>query len=182
MTREEIIDYICEIYEEYGIDQFGFSLMQLCNKMCINLIPYSSFEENKNLLLKLDEDAFCYFNSFNNKYEIVYNDEIKPFARIRFTIPHELGHIVLSHPIKSLFNLQYIWVQEREADIFANELYVPQAFIIYYSLKTKTDLMNAFHITESYASTLLKKVKQRTSLELSQNEEKLIKIFEKNKK
>ena len=44
-----------------------------------------------------EEDGFSCLNPNNNKPEIYYNDRISPSGRIKFTIPHELGHISLGH-------------------------------------------------------------------------------------
>ena len=32
MNRDEIVGILCELYEEYGIDEFGFDLEKLCKK------------------------------------------------------------------------------------------------------------------------------------------------------
>lgn len=179
MNRDEIVGIICELYEEYGVDEFGFDLEVLCRKMNVNLIPYSLYDSDKSILLSVSEDAFCCYNVRSGKYEIFYNDEIRPKGRIKFSIPHELGHVVMNHPIR----LRRDPYCETEANLFGNELYVPQAFIIYYGFKTKSDLMANFQITESYAKVLLDKVEKRKRYkpELSKNEKRLIEIFESNR-
>lgn len=42
------------------------------------------------------KDAKCYYDPSNNVYIIVYNEK-KPKNRIRFSLAHELGHIILKH-------------------------------------------------------------------------------------
>ena len=42
MNKEEILDVICDIYEQEKISELGFNLNRLCNSLEINLIPYSS--------------------------------------------------------------------------------------------------------------------------------------------
>lgn len=175
---DEIIEVVCDIYEEFQISEFGFDLKKLIKDMGINLIPYSAFNDNT-ILKKIDEDGFYLINPVNNRIEIYYNDQIFPKGRIKFTLPHELGHICMGHGTKSGYETS---IQKNEANIFANELYCPQAFMIYYRLRTKNDLISIFGITNSYAETLLSKLKQRKSLQLTQAELKLVRIFEKNKK
>lgn len=46
MIREEIIDVVADLYEEYEISELGFSLKDYCSNAGILLIPYSSYENN----------------------------------------------------------------------------------------------------------------------------------------
>lgn len=62
----------------------------------------------------------------DDKYIIVYNDN-KPPNRIKFTIAHELGHILLGHLDER--NNQYS--KEYEADTFASNLLAPPQMIDY---------------------------------------------------
>lgn len=179
MTREEIIEIVADIYEEYDISELGFDVIRLIKLMGINLIPYSSYEDKKSLLLHFDEDGFSMINPKNRKIEIYYNDKISPKERLKFTLPHELGHICLSHIIE---NGDETYSQKRDADLFARELYCPQALIISYGLTTVSDLISTFGITASYAEVLLIKLEKRHDTDLSEAERRLLEIFETNKK
>ena len=53
---------------------------------------------------------------------IFYNDEIESKERKRFTIAHEIGHIVLKHKGFSTIN-------EKEADTFAAQLLLPHCIL-----------------------------------------------------
>ncbi len=179
MTRERILDVIVDIYQEYEIREFGFDLIKLIKKMEINLVSYSNFSKEKQAILKnYDEDGFNIINPNNNKIEIYYNDLIKPKGRLYFTLPHELGHICLGHNCRLGNETE---TQRSDANLFANEFYCSQAFMIYYNLRTVSDLISAFNITEGYAKVLLEKLSKRRDKRLSYNEKRLIKIFEYNK-
>lgn len=102
MNKEQIIDLIADLYEEYEISTLGFSLKDYCDKAGILLIPYSSFERNAKKLVKFDEDGFNIINPESNCCEIYYNDEIKPRLRIKFTIPHELLKSIIILPIRDI--------------------------------------------------------------------------------
>lgn len=178
MKKEEILDVICDIYEQEQISEFGFNLNKLCKRLEINLVPYSSFDDEVDKLVGFEKDGFSYLNPRNSKAEIYYNDKILPKGRIKFTIPHELGHICLGH--KYYLNKETP-KEKREANLFANELYCSQAFMIHYRLFTISDLISNFGITRGYAETLLDKLKKRNNRKLSINEKRLIEIFEKNR-
>lgn len=182
MTKEEVkerfLDIICDVYEQNMISDFGYSLKTLCNNLEINLIPYSSFGKGIDILIAKDKDGFSCLNPNNSKCEIYYNDRKYPNDRIKFTIPHELGHILLGH---LLYSHEETKTEKWQADLFANELYCPQAFMIYYKLLTPSDLVSNFGITWSYAVTLLDKLNERGDKRLTKNEKRLIEIFEKNK-
>lgn len=88
----------------------------------------------------------------NGKYYIEYNDKLSSEGRRRFTICHELGHILLEHDL----TLKNDKVQEREADIFAAELLMPEAIIQEvvkrgYSIRNQNRLENVFKAsTQAY--------------------------------
>lgn len=54
-------------------------------------------------------------------YEMIYDSHVHP-ARQRFTLAHELGHIVLKHS-------QEQWWEEKEADYYAAQLLAPHPVI-----------------------------------------------------
>ena len=180
MNREEIIDIVADLYEEYGISELGFSLKMFCNRAEILLIPYSSYGNESNKLKRFDEDGFNLINSESNHNEIYFNDEIRPLERLKFTIPHEIAHICLGHNL--CVGKSETERQNREANIFANEFYCPQVLIIHFDLNTKSKLISAFGISAGYAQTLLDKIAERRSMEFSPAEERLLSVFLKNQK
>lgn len=68
-----------------------------------------------------DKDAITFRRDMDNGkiiYEMVYDSRVRP-SRLRFTLAHELGHIILKHRQETV-------VQEREADTFAAHLLAPR--------------------------------------------------------
>ena len=66
-------------------------------------------------------DAFSVWGGFDDKKPVIVLTGDSPADRIRFSVAHELGHLMLH---STLFgNLQEF---EREADIFASELLMPE--------------------------------------------------------
>lgn len=179
-SKEEILDIVCDLYEELNISSLGFDLPSVIKSLGINLIPYSSYDKSEQkILVDFDQDGFNLINSKNSKIEIYYNDLIAPHNRIKFTLPHELGHICLGHNCDLGGETKE---KKNEADLFSNELYCPQAFMIVYGLKTVSDLISTFDITDTYAAILLDKLSKRMDMNLTKNEKRLIEIFERNKK
>lgn len=67
---------------------------------------------------------------------IFYNDEIESKERKRFTIAHEIGHIVLRHK-------GYSEINEKEADTFAAQLLLPHCIL-------EELIRRGKNVTESY--------------------------------
>ena len=63
----------------------------------------------------------------DDEYATIGFNDAHPWCRRRFTIAHEIGHLIFGHACtKGTGSGSY---DEREADIFAGELLVPTAFI-----------------------------------------------------
>lgn len=64
---------------------------------------------------------------------LIYNDN-DPAVRKRFSVAHEIGHLILQHTIyNDSFNLYSKDIKEIEANMFASELLIPYDWV-------KTDL------------------------------------------
>lgn len=99
------------------------------------MIKYSSLSDAKrNACLILSEDAV----TIREKKSIFYNDE-KPETRIRFSLMHELGHILLNTD------------EEFAANVFASNILAPR-IAIQYSCKNYRDVMNLFELSEEAAN------------------------------
>lgn len=106
------------------------------------------------------EDGYSIFNGRN--YAISYNDMQTVKQRIYFTKLHEIGHIYLNHfkdfeatilKRSDLTNPEYK-VLENEANCFARNVLSPIALVNCLNYN-KSDVINAFNITESAANTRL---------------------------
>ncbi len=86
-----------EIIIKYEINTLPVSVRALCRRMGICLFNYmegARLIEKYKLHEYLKNDGFS--TIIQNNY-VVFYDETKPVSRIRFTIAHEIGHIVLKH-------------------------------------------------------------------------------------
>lgn len=133
-----------EIMIDFNIKSLPVQVQKLCSDMGIDVFNYQSGAELIKIL-KLernaqDNDGFAV--KVNSKYIIFYDDTVKPRGRSRFTVAHELGHIVLGHMESdniSYRNRATMWNKgehspinelESQANIFASRLLAP-AFILH---------------------------------------------------
>lgn len=138
-----------QVLNKVNIMYFPFNIMNVLKKhhniLIETLSEYKKF--NPNSTLKIN-DARCFYLHTENVYLIVYNEN-KPINRIRFSIAHELGHIILNHLSDErtelsrggLGNMEYRLL-EGQANVFAGTFLVPPILIKEYLLSYGTDIEN----------------------------------------
>ncbi len=128
-----------ETFINGGIKSFPFDYELVINKLGYHLFKYSELSEEKrnSCFLVSDESLKLYDN-------IYYNDTMLP-ARIRFSIAHELGHILLDHG--DYKNAE----KETEANYFASHLLAPRMAIHYAGCKNQNDVAKVFCISQEAA-------------------------------
>lgn len=89
------------------------------------------------------EHGFTIPNFNDNKYIICYNER-KDEKTIRFTIAHEIGHIVLGHRVDNA-------ITDREANCFARNLLCPIQISDSFGVETEQEYVNCFNISEPMA-------------------------------
>lgn len=92
----EIRDTVWRLILDMGITKLPVSISSVLKKLCIELYTYQENEETiKRLRLDcLTQTSDGFTIVLNDRYIIFYDDTQLP-ARIRFTLAHELGHIIL---------------------------------------------------------------------------------------
>lgn len=133
-----------EIMIDYKINSLPVQIQKLCADMKIDVVSYQSGAELIKML-KLESytknnDGFAV--NINNRHIIFYDNTVEPYGRLRFTVAHELGHIVLGHidsDNMACRNRVTLWNQgeqltnnelETQANIFASRLLAP-AFVLH---------------------------------------------------
>lgn len=132
-----------------------FSLVDLLpGKIKAKVYTYTEFSEKigctyKEFFLQYasSEHGFTipYFNE--NKYIICFN-EGKDEKAIRFTIAHEIGHIVLGHR-------QDNDVTNKEANCFARNVLCPVQISDGFGVETEQEYVNCFDISEPMATATI---------------------------
>ncbi len=135
---EEIKESIVKTFEKLTIRCIPISGFEIATKLGAVLVPYSSKnEEKQQLMMKISEDGFTIKKS--GVWYIFYNDA-KGHRRIKNTITHECGHIVLDHTEESE-------LAEAEANFFAKYALAPPVFIHKFGLKDVYEVYEVFDIS-----------------------------------
>lgn len=90
------------------------------------------------------EHGFTIPNYNKHRYIICIN-ELKDEKTIRFTIAHEIGHIVLEHRVDND-------ITDREANCFARNLLCPLQIADGFGVETEQDYVNCFNVSEPMAA------------------------------
>lgn len=135
MTYDEIQYAILKVYKDCNIQSFPINCFDILEQMGIVSHAYSSLSDSKrHSCLLISEDAFVLKN------EVYYNDT-QLVGRMRFSLMHELGHIVLEHS-KNRTELEEI-----EANYFASNIIAPRMAIHYANCKNEVHVANLFELT-----------------------------------
>ena len=130
------------------------------------LVPYTDFAHQKQIYLSRlitlmgSEDSVTLYDVEEDQYYICYNDT-KPIERIRFTLAHEIGHIVQRHfliPGVTALNFSNNLLihgdankpLEQEANTFAANFLSPAPLFRIFNLET-TDIQRIFKISAESA-------------------------------
>ncbi|MEI3162167.1 MAG: ImmA/IrrE family metallo-endopeptidase [Lachnospirales bacterium] len=115
----------------------------------ITILKYSDSKK------ELSGDGF----SLNvNGVNVIYYNDKKPKARIRFTLTHELGHCLLGHlRLGKTYNrnseLDYadMDVYEMQANVFARDLLMPATVLHSLDIKSFEDISRICNVSEQSA-------------------------------
>ncbi len=133
-----------DLYQELNIRDTAFDVFGVANKKGYQLIPYSVLEKKKSEYLRVNGyDAINYYNNRINRYLIIYDDKVS-LQRQRFSIMHEIGHILLGHKQES--DLARI-----QANYFAAYVLAPNPLIHYFEIEDYIELAEKFNISQECA-------------------------------
>lgn len=135
-----------------NIDQLPIDplhILRLCNNTAIH-----TYKEIMGLFGKTDRTSFKYDcmdgkealtlrHDFGDRvgYELLYDSFAHPMRR-RFTLAHELGHILLKHHLEEPF-------EEQEADYFAAQLLAPHPVMELLTDRTPDRIAETFLISRA---------------------------------
>jgi len=155
MTKEEykeIRDLAWSILIETNINKLPVDIIKVCEKLNIKIRSY----DNNHKLAKIYKNGFSLITSCGEK-SIYYNKSINNINRCRFTIAHELGHIMLNHNKKT--NKSYKEL-EKEANMFAIRILSPICILHEINISSPDELSNVCKISNSASYFRYKKMKK----------------------
>ncbi len=156
---DEIRSIVADLIEDWDISVYPLSVWQLVHRMGIQLIPYSELPEQlRTKVITYWPDAITIYPADFNPARtfILYNENLER-ERIRFTVAHELAHLILMHP--STGKEQY----EHEADIFANYLLAPTPLVLRDSDLDIETIHDDFQVSYSCAWSIKDRAEKRRS-------------------
>lgn len=158
MAQNVLLDYDCL---DFPLDVFA-----LAKKIGMNIIPYSSLSAKKyeQLAYITGTDrgftvAYRKKNRMNTIFDTYYNDVNMVNTACRFTIAHEIKHVVNGDYLKKELTER----DELLADYFAKCLLAPQAIIINSKLQSYVEYVNRFNLSNQAAEIWFSAVENRKS-------------------
>ena len=152
-------DAAWELLLRHRVKTLPVDLEEICRKENLSLFPYSENVENMETLglTKHAEgnDAFCLSNGM-----IFYNDR-QIEGRIRFSIAHEIGHLVLHTDKVTLYNREPAEIddpKETEANMFAARLLAPAIVLERIGVRTPEEIAKLCHISHQAATWRFKRL------------------------
>lgn len=140
---EIITGTILEIYKKCQVTHFPIDCCRVIETLKIPLVRYSSVNEARRQHYHLISD-----DSFKFRGMIYYNDLSPHILRQRFSLMHELGHIMLRHTGNSHEN-------EEQADRFSSSILAPRIAIHKMNCRDAQQIHDTFQISYRAANRAL---------------------------
>lgn len=165
---EEIKKRVSEVFEDYEPNGLPIDVFGLARSMGVKITYASEIIKNNKELCSSDisslPSSFLHYYSIDNVL-IVYIDDInEKMTRQRFSLGHELGHIILSHTEQSPSN-------EEEANYVAEYLLTPTSLVMIKNaemhMQDSSFLEYAFDVSLDVASISANHMKKRFLLGIS---------------
>ena len=160
-----------ELIFKYEINRLPVEVKQLFGKM--DLLCYS-YEDGKELIERYKLRAYTVNEGFScvikNRYVIFYDETIRPHTRKRFTVAHELGHIVLGHvrhdsvacrdgvTLWNMGNQTEPAPEETAANVFASRLLAPACVLHALDIHTAGEIAGLCGLSNTAAEARAKRM------------------------
>lgn len=149
---------VIDLYVDYGVASFPLDEKELCKKMGIMLIPYSSYSgENLRILRKKSQYGFWSMGEKGYTPMIFYNDSIDELhspATIKQTIRHEIKHFLNNDVI-----------DEPECDDLAEHfgrfLAAPIPYLVAKNITDMNTIISKFEVSATMAGNISSAVNNR---------------------
>ena len=147
LEQIKIIEKTFDVFKKCDVITFPIDCIKIITDLGIPLYRYSDFPEAKiRKCLQVSNDAFTL------QGVIFYNDRYPHKERQRFSLMHEVGHILLKHTGSCINN-------EEEADCFASHILVPRSIIWHLHCDSVKDICETFNVSCMAANRILEDFK-----------------------
>ena len=148
MERREIFRTILDVYETCEIKEFPIDCIDVIKKLKIPLYKYSELSAKKEKeCYRVSDDAFKLIG------KIYYNDSFPYICRQRFTLMHEVGHILLKHVGDTKEN-------DDETNYFASHFLAPRILIHKYKCHDAIQIHDKFGLSYQASNRALMSYKE----------------------
>lgn len=149
------------ILQKYRIQELPFNPMAVARQMNVRVITYESFcsrfgANKQSLEQRYHKDGFTVASG--GRYVIVYNQEISSVERQRWTITHELCHILLGHMCAEPSGPALSVKNEREADALTAQLLAPLPVLHFCSVTSAREISRLCGISMQAAGNRLEEL------------------------
>lgn len=142
---KKIIETVYKLIAELEIKKLPVSVDYITNELWIKQIRNCDLQKP---LLHLNQNGLAVLSK--SKFYIIYNEKDNLQER-RFTVAHEIGHILLGHLFSNPTSQQEKEIREQEADIFATFLLAPVCVIQALQLQAPEEIQLVCNIPYQYA-------------------------------
>lgn len=177
LTKEKYyyLSRVCRVFIiENKIKELPISLNKIIKNNKWKTIPYSKLIKQNIEQYQLLMDNNLGFVEFRNKNYFIYYDDRVELEIQRFTVAHEIGHIVLNH-----FEI-FSGTREQEANMFAARLLMPIC-VLYECKVSRAEeikaLCNVNLTSAKYRFERLQALKQRDKFYTDKTERSLYENF-----
>ena len=156
---QNVRDAAWRILLDCGVTRLPVDLNRICRLLEVRHIPYAKYwTELPSIADETDGMTF-----YRNGEPIILYDSRKSPGRIRFTVAHELGHLVLGHVkiihVEPMSRGGHISSRlEVAADQFAARLLAPACVLWGLDLHSPKEIMDACHISRQAAEVRAKRM------------------------
>ncbi len=165
-----------KLFTKLNFSKIPIDPVEIANALDIRLVTYSqltqlSYEQK----MSISKDGFCYevkLSPTESQWIISYNEKM-PSVRIRFTIMHEIGHIILNHS-------EHSELADSEANYFASYSLAPPPLIHKMKPEDYIEIAEIFDISKECAMYAMKKYNnwlRYGSKDFLEHEIKLLTLF-----
>ena len=137
---ERIEKTVVSLFKDLGVHDIPIDPFSIAQEKDYILRPFSSMPHNERAeLLKRRLEGLSFYHPDKNSFIICYNDRIG-ISRIKFTIMHEIGHIIMGHREESD-------LARKIADYFAAYALAPSPLIFQLKCEDYITLSDIFAIS-----------------------------------